>query len=124
MTSTFEWDAVILGLTGGVEPHFGQNVWVSSGQLHMWNPRQESPATSWEKRLDEIFTQGVQELDEHKRKLLYDEYQQIAATEVPVIYTVLGADLYAVRQKFGNLKPTAYGGAFHNLEEIYLLRDK
>jgi len=47
LNSTFEWDAIILGLTGGIEPHFGKNVWNSKGQLHLWYPRQESPATEW-----------------------------------------------------------------------------
>lgn len=120
LMASYDWDAVILGLTGGVEPHFGQNVWASSGQLHLWDPKQEKPATDWEKELDDIFTQGVQELDENKRKELYGRFQVIAAEELPVIYTVLGANLYAVRQKFGNLKPSAYGGAFHNIEEIYI----
>ncbi|VAX35389.1 Oligopeptide ABC transporter, periplasmic oligopeptide-binding protein OppA (TC 3.A.1.5.1) [hydrothermal vent metagenome] len=120
LTSTFEWEAVILGLTGGIEPHFGKNVWMSSGQLHMWYPRQEKPSTDWEKRIDEIFDQGVQELDENKRKVLYDEHQEIVARQLPLIYTVLGSKLTAVRNKFGNLKPSNLGGIFHNIEEIYI----
>jgi peptide/nickel transport system substrate-binding protein len=120
LMASFDWDAVIIGLTGGVEPHFGKNVWASSGQLHLWNPKQKKPATTWEQRLDEIYNQGSQELDENKRKVLYDEYQNIAADQVPLIYTVLSAKIYAVRNRFGNLKPSAYAGAFHNLEEIYI----
>jgi len=120
LTSTFAWEAILIGLTGGVEPHFGKNVWSSSGQLHMWHPLQKSPATSWEKRIDEIFDLGVQELDEARRKVLYDEYQHIVSRELPVVFTVLEANIFAVRNKFGNLKPTSYGGAFHNLEEIYI----
>ena len=120
LTSSFEWEAMILGLTGGVEPHFGKNVWVSSGQLHMWYPRQKQPATEWERRIDEIFRQGVQELDEDRRKALYDEFQEIVADQVPLIYTVLSAKLTAVRKKFGNLYPSAYAGVFHNIEEIYI----
>lgn len=123
LTASYNWDAVILGLTGGVEPHFGKNVWSSSGQLHMWNPKQKQPATAWERRLDEIYDQAGQELDENKRKILYDEFQVIAADEVPMIYTVLAANIYAVRNRFGNLKPSAYAGVFHNIEEIYI-RDK
>ncbi len=121
LMSSYDWDTVILGLTGGVEPHFGANVWQSSGQLHLWNPRQKSPGTDWEKRLDDIYNQGVQELDENKRKVLYDEYQTIAADQLPVIYTVLQANLFAVRQRFGNLKPSPTAGALHNLEELYEL---
>lgn len=120
INSTFEWDAIILGLTGGIEPHFGKNVWSSDGELHMWYPRQEKPATPWEKRIDEIFSLGVQELDENKRKEYYNEFQDIVAKEIPLIYTVLSAKLSAVRNKFGNLRPTNLGGVFHNLEEIYI----
>ena len=120
LNSTFDWDAIILGLTGGIEPHFGNNVWQSSGQLHMWYPKQKQPATSWEERIDDIFNQAVQELDREKRKKLYDQWQEIVAENVPFIYTVLPAGLFAVRNKFGNLHPTSYGGAFHNLEEIFI----
>ena len=120
LTSTFDWDAIVLGLTGSIDPHFGQNVWLSSGQLHMWNPKQKEPATAWEKRIDEIFALGAQELDENKRKGYYDEYQKIIADETPMIYTALSARLTAVRNRFGNIKPALYGGIFHNLEEIYI----
>ncbi len=120
LTSTYEWEAVILGLTGGIEPHFGQNVWHSSGGLHMWHPKQKAAATEWEARIDAIYTKGVQELDEVKRKALYDEAQLIASEQVPLIYTVLGINMYAIRNKFGNVKPTAYSGALHNLDEIYI----
>ncbi len=120
LNSSFDWDAIILGLTGGVEPHFGKNVWHSTGTLHLWHPQQKSPATDWEKRMDEIFDTGVQELDDNKRKALYDEFQVIVSRQLPVVYTILQGDLVAVRNKFGNLKPTSFGGAFHNLEEIYI----
>jgi len=121
LNSTFDWDAVVLGLTGGIEPHFGRNVWHSSGQLHMWYPRQGQPATDWEARIDAIFDAGVQELDRSQRKVLYDEWQAIVARELPFIYTVLERNIFAVRNKFGNLRPNSYGGAFHNLEEIYII---
>ncbi len=122
LMSTFDWDCILLGLTGGVEPHFAKNVWYSSGQLHEWYPRQKKPATPWEARIDQIFDQGVQELDRNKRKKLYDEWQLIVSEEVPVIYTVLPESIFAVRNKFGNLHPTAFGGAFHNIEEIYVVK--
>ncbi len=120
LNASFDWDAVILGLTGGIEPHFGKNVWHSSGQLHLWHPNQQQPATEWEARMDEIFSLGAQELDRDRRKQFYDEWQMIVSEELPLIYTILGRNMFAVRNIFGNLRPTAYGGAFHNLEEIYI----
>lgn len=124
INSSFDWDAIVLGLTGGIEPHFGMNVWNSGGQLHMWFPRQEKPATSWEQRIDELFNAGVQELNEDKRKTYYDEFQQIVSDQLPVIYTVLSARIVAVRDRFENLDPTNYGGVFHNLEELYLREEE
>lgn len=124
LDSTYDWDAVVLGLTGGIEPHFGANVWQSRGQLHLWYPRQKSPSTEWERRIDEIFNQAVQELDRDKRKTLYDEWQVIVADNLPLVYTALPLNIFAVRNKFGNLYPTSYGGAFHNLEEIFITDKK
>jgi peptide/nickel transport system substrate-binding protein len=122
MNSTMDWDCILLGLTGGPEPHFAKNVWHSSGQLHLWNPREERPATAWEARIDQLFDAGVKELDNEKRKALYDEWQLIVSEQLPVIYTVLPDSIFAVRNKFGNLHPTVLGGAFHNIEEIYVLK--
>lgn len=119
---TYDWEAILIGLTGGIEPHFGSNVWLSSGHLHMWWPKQKKPATDWEERIDEIFNQAVQVIDERKRKKLYDEWQVIVAEKQPLIYTTLPAVMFALRNRLGNLKPTAYGGAFHNIEEIYIKR--
>ncbi|MDD3375325.1 MAG: ABC transporter substrate-binding protein [Candidatus Omnitrophica bacterium] len=120
LIGAYDWDAILIGLTGGIEPHFGKNVWVSNGQLHFWNPGQEQPQTQWEARVDEIFNLAVQELDDKARKPLYDEWQMIVSRELPLIYTVLGAGISAVRNKFENLNPTVYGGVFHNLEELYI----
>ncbi|MFA5394045.1 MAG: ABC transporter substrate-binding protein [Candidatus Ratteibacteria bacterium] len=120
MVASYDWEAVILGLTGGIEPHGGRNVWHSSGQLHLWNPRQKEPDTVWEKEIDGIFEKAACELDNTKRKVLYDRWQMIVSEEVPVIYLVNPAALYAVRNRFGNLKPTGYGGVFYNIEDIYI----
>ncbi|MBN1578287.1 MAG: ABC transporter substrate-binding protein, partial [Chitinispirillaceae bacterium] len=106
----FEWDAVLIGLTGGVEPHFGRNVWHSSGTLHMWYPRQKKPSTPWEKTIDSLFDRGVREIDNEKRKAIYDEWQRIAADQVPMIYTVLPERILCISKKFGNLNPTLNGG--------------
>ncbi len=129
LTSTHDWDAVLIGLTGGVDPHGGKTVWASDGHLHLWNPKPTDTKqqkvwkeylTPWETEMDTIFDKGASELDEAKRKALYWRWQEIVAEELPVIYTVNGAALYAVRNRFGNLQQTAYGGVFHNIEQVYI----
>lgn len=116
----FEWDAVLLGLTGGVEPHFGKNVWHSSGTLHMWYPRQKKPSTPWEAAIDSLFDLGVKTIEINKRKKIYDQWQHIVSEQLPMIYTVLPERILCIRNRFGNLNPTLNGGLLHNLEYLYV----
>jgi peptide/nickel transport system substrate-binding protein len=116
----YGWDAALLALTGNVEPNFGKNVWHSSGYLHMWSPDQKKPSTPWEERIDSIFSAGSRELDESKRKALYDEWQRIAADELPFIYTVLPEQIFCISNKFKNVNPSVTGGLLHTIERIYV----
>ncbi|MBI5206802.1 MAG: ABC transporter substrate-binding protein [Candidatus Firestonebacteria bacterium] len=120
LNTDFDWEATIIILGGGaLDPHMGKNVWVSDGHLHVWCPQQDVPQTEWEKEINELFSRGVRELNPEKRKEIYYRWQEIVAEELPVIYTVNPASIYAFRNKFGNLKPTSLG-ATHNLEEIFI----
>ncbi|MBN1445301.1 MAG: ABC transporter substrate-binding protein [Candidatus Omnitrophica bacterium] len=122
---TRNWESVIIGLTGGIEPHGGKNVWHTDGQLHIWNMEpDEKNVASWERKINLIFEEGVKRLDPAGRKKLYDEWQEITAEELPLIYTASPSAMSAVRNRFGNLKPTVYGGALHNIEEIYIKGDE
>jgi peptide/nickel transport system substrate-binding protein len=127
LTSTYNWEAVLIGLTGGVEPHSGKNVWESTGELHFWNPMPKNEKdmnvwkerlSDWEREVDAIFNKACTILDKTERKRLYDRWQYIVSEQLPLIYTVNPAAIYAIRDKFINLKPTAYGGVLHNIEEI------
>ena len=109
LTGSYDWEAVVIGLTGGTEPHGGINVWHSSEGLHMWHPNQTQPATDWEAEIDNLYIIGSQELDRSKRVEHYHRAQEIAAENMPVIYTTLSERLTAVRNVFGNTTPTLYG---------------
>lgn len=121
LDATFDWEVVMMGLTGGGDPHNGANVWLSSGRTHMWYPKQKSPATPWEKQLDSLVSAGVQIPDTAVRKVVYDRIQEIVHRERPYVYLGHPESMVAVRNKFGNIKPTVLGGALHNIDEIYLL---
>lgn len=125
LDETYDWDAIIMGLTGGPEPHDGSNVWKSDGRMHMWFPRQTQPSTDWERRIDEIFAAGIQEFDPHKRKVLYDEWQEIANEQQPFIYTTAAMGMVAMRNKFDNVFPTPIAMSWRqattwNLWEIFV----
>ncbi|MBI3313469.1 MAG: ABC transporter substrate-binding protein [Candidatus Omnitrophica bacterium] len=118
LVATGDWDATVMGLTGASDPHFGANVWLSAGSLHFWNRVSKDYHPEWEARMDEIFRQGVRTSNPEARKVLYDEWQILAARELPMIYLVLPKVIYAIRDRFENLKPSVLGGPFHNIEEI------
>lgn len=125
MTNSYDWDMVILGLTGTpVEPHNGKNVWYSGGPLHLFNQRQPNKPISdrldWEKRLDEIFDRAALVLDFKSRKKYYDEYQQIIYNQKPIIYLYSPIRILAIRSKFKNIYPSTLSGLTHNIDEIYI----
>ena len=117
LTVTHDWEAVVMGLTGSVDPHFGANVWLSSGNLHFWNSGAGAP-TYIESKIDELFGKAAVTLETAKRKEYYDEWQRIEAEELSLIPTVLPEVLYAVRDRFVSLKPTVLGGPFYPIEEV------
>ena len=109
LTSTYDWEAMIVGFTGSTEPHGGISMWHSSGPFHVWNPNQDAPATEWEAEIDELYVLGSQELDREQRFDYYRRAQAIAAEQLPLIYTTQSERLNAVRDVFGNATPTLYG---------------
>ena len=109
LTTSYDWEAMIVGFTGGTDPYSGISFWHSSESLHLWYPNQPEPATEWEAEIDDLYVRASQELDHDKRVEYYHRAQEIAAENVPVIYTTLSERLTAARNVFGNTTPTLYG---------------
>lgn len=128
LVSTFDWDMVIMGLTGSpLEPNGGKNVWLSDGRLHMFNMRAPEEGKAkllpWEKELDYLYTQGALATKFEDRKKYYDKYQEIVYNEKPMIYIYSPVIIMAIRDKFKNIYPSNLGGLTHNIEEIYIEGD-
>ena len=109
LTRSYDWEAMIIGFTGGSDPYGGISFWHSGEGLHLWNPNQSQPATEWEAEIDELYIRGSQELDHDKRVEFYHRAQEVAAENVPIIYTTLSERLSAIRNIFGNTTATLYG---------------
>lgn len=120
LTSGRGWEAMILGLTGTLDPNGGRNVWHSKGGLHFWNLDADGPQPEWQRRIDAIFDQAAVTLDPEERRALYYEWQALAAEYVPLIYLVLPTRDYAVRNTLKNAVPTSYGGPLHKVEVVWL----
>jgi len=109
LMSNFQWDAILISLTGGPEPHSGANVHRSSGQLHFWNPKQTKPGTKWEAKIDSLIEAGASEMNLDKRKAIYHQMQEIYHDELPMILTVRQEEFSAYKNKLKNYDPTIWG---------------
>lgn len=107
LTSTRDWDCILIGFTGGIEPHAGANLWTSRGGSHLFNlaPQAGDPplegwvASEWEQEIDRLFEAGAREFDETKRKEIYGRFQQVVQEQLPVIHLSHEIALMAVRDR-------------------------
>jgi peptide/nickel transport system substrate-binding protein len=81
------YDAIYMRpLVSDLDPGLGLDFWLSSGDAHLWNMTQTTPATDWEKQIDQIMTDQASTTDPERRKALFDDAQRIFAENVPVLY--------------------------------------
>ncbi|MFW5683588.1 MAG: ABC transporter substrate-binding protein [Spirochaetota bacterium] len=110
LVSSFDWEMILIGLTGSVDPISGQNVYPSSGNLHMIEPNQESPRRDWERRVDEAWIMANNTTDEDQRKEGFQIIQELWIENVPWVYTFNAALMTAVKEEYGNIFPQPIDG--------------
>lgn len=131
LDDSLDWDCALLGLTGGLEPNTGANVWSPEGGLHMFNQKPQPPSepiqgftvSDWEQEIADLYIEGAQEIDEAKRKAIYAKTQQIAQEYLPFIYLINPLALAAVRNDFEGTQYTALGKVTWNIHDIREVRE-
>ena len=102
------YDAVVIGLTGSVDPGTGWNVYRLDGGLHFWNyPPDYNPddhitedmyiLPDWEKRVDEIYRLQTSAVDPQDRYDLFAEFQMLFAEYQPLVFTIAQNFLYVYK---------------------------
>lgn len=126
-TTTFDFECVFLGLASeSVDPAEGLNNLRSSGFSHQWFPRQKTPSTEWEARIDALMVANLKTFDFAERKRTFDEVQVIMAEQMPMIPTVAMNAYSAVRNNVGNLRPIVHhhNRLIWNSEELYFKKSE
>ena len=106
LLDNFNWEAVIIGASGSIEPNDLAWIWESQGPLHIWYPYQEKATTEWEKRINELFSMGRTTWDIEKSKTFYNEFQDIAVDFSPIINIITPYQIYCYKNNYGNLFPS------------------
>jgi len=127
ISNSRDWDAHIIGFTGGIEPYDLANLWMTSGASHHFNLKQQpgqAPIQGWkplpwETEIDRLFIAGARELDETRRRAIYAQFQQLVQEQLPVIHLVNDRALMAVRDRVTGLKYTGLPSwGLWNIQEL------
>ena len=120
------YEAAMIGLGGGEDPHSGMNVYASGGGTHFWHYSAASgDAYPFEARIDQLFELGASTFDLEEAFEYYREFQTLFAREdLGVIFLVSPGDAFAVYNHFGNAEVFSLAGGYSGygiLQLIYLL---
>ena len=123
--NTKDYEAVLMNLVNGdVDPTPEMNLWLSSGETHLWDLGEKKPATPWEAELDRLMETQMTTVDPSARKKLYDRVQEIASQNLPLIFLVSPNILVAARSNVGNFRPAILEPyVLWNADQLFLRRD-
>ena len=124
--NSLQWDGLLIGFTGGAEPNDGANFWSVDGASHIFNlkpqagkpPITDRQVADWEKKIDNLYIQAAQELNEEKRREIYFESQKVTQENLPCIYLVNALSLSAIKNRVKGIDYSPINGAFWNLYEL------
>ena len=121
LLTTHDYEGLVLGLGGSDgDPNTEMNVWLSSGNFHLWHLGQLKPATPWEAELDTLMRRQVSTLDVRERKRLYDRVQQLVVENLPITSLVSPNVLVGAKKGLGNFRPTVLDHhALWNVDELF-----
>ena len=109
LDTSFDWDCILIGFTGTIEPNNAANFLRSSGNLHIWNPSQPRPSTPWEAEIDRLLDAGTRVMDPRQRAPYYWRIQEILHEQLPIIETVREIGYIAYRDSLKNFEVTTWG---------------
>jgi peptide/nickel transport system substrate-binding protein len=100
------YDAVYFGLIpSDTDPALILDFWLSNGGSHLWNAEQKSPATAWERQIDQLMAKQAAALDAGERRTLFTDVQKIFAEHEPMIYFAAPRIYVATSARVLNVEP-------------------
>ena len=110
-------------LANPVAPWTLSDIFRSTGPLHLWHPDADANPADWEKRVDKLFKEALRTSSFERRKSYYEEFQEIYAGQLPVIYTAGESFLYATDERLKNTEEFSRLGTFIDFAEYVWVRN-
>ncbi len=123
---TQDYEACLLGLSNvDPDPNSMMNLWLSSSPNHQWNPSEKTPATPWERSIDEAMRAQASAAKLGDRVRAVNRVQEIVAAEQPFIYLVHPNVLYAASPALAGFDLSVLQpGAVWNVESLHWAEGK
>jgi len=114
ITTAGDWDGVIIGFTGGIDPHGAGVIWKRTGDLHFWRFSAGGPdgrlpekfpvadPVEWNARVDELWGLQAAALSDEAAYPFFAEFQRLVAENLPLIYTAQRFFTFAHYNHLGN----------------------
>jgi peptide/nickel transport system substrate-binding protein len=101
-----DYDSIYHGFqASALDPAMNLDFWLSSGGNHLWDPEQKSPATPWEKQIDDLMQRQAASGSTAERQKLFFDVQRIFAENLPALYFVASKVTVATGRRVGGAEP-------------------
>jgi peptide/nickel transport system substrate-binding protein len=87
------------------DPAMQRDFWLSSGSGHIWNISQKTPATDWEREMDDLLNRQAAAIDPAERVRLFREVQRLFSEHLPALYFAAPRLFVAVGPRVRNETP-------------------
>lgn len=122
INQSYDYEAVFFGTSASEpDPSSYADMLRSASPQHLWNPKQPTPASDWEARLDDLTARQAHETDHARRRALFRDAQQLMAEQLPMIPIVARHITVAANTRIGNYRPSPLPPfSLWNAEELFV----
>jgi peptide/nickel transport system substrate-binding protein len=101
-----DYEAIYYGFqTSALDPALTLDFWLSSGSGHVWNPEQKTPATPWERQIDDLMQTQAAAPTLAERQRLFADVQRVFGENLPAITLVAPNVTIAMSRRVGGAAP-------------------
>ncbi len=120
--NTKNYEAVLMNIVNGdADPTPEMNLWLSSGEMHLWDLGEAQPATPWEAEIDSLMRAQLIATSFAARKQAYDRVQELVSQNLPLIFLLSPNILVGARPVVGNFRPAVLEPyALWNADQLFV----